>query len=368
MYRGDTVSVWQKAPGLILFPLLLSLFGLFFVYEASSVLGLEYYNDSFHFLKLQTVWIAAGFILMIVCAFIPYQMFFNLAVPLLMATLGLLVAVLIPGIGKVVNGARGWIDLGPFNLQPVEVAKFATIIYLAAWFVQKENKRFLSFFLLLCFMIFLIILQPDVGTAVIIFTLAVFIYFIAGKDWYKLLIFIPLGGAALFFLIKSAPYRLNRFLAFLDPQSDPLGVSYHINQILISFASGGLMGKGFGASRQKYLFLPEAHTDSIFAIIGEEFGFIGTSVFLFVFAGFLYMLYRVYTLTEEPFGKVLAGGIFIYFGLQMIVNLGGMVAIMPLTGVPLPFISYGGSHILPAFALIGIAINIFRHNAGKSSK
>ena len=284
---------------------------------------------------------------------------------MMLVTIGLLLAVLV--IGKEINGAKGWIDLGPFNLQPTEFAKLSIIIYLSSWFVQKENKRFISFFVLLSLLLFLIILQPDVGSAIVIFLLSSCIYFLAGKDWYKLLIFVPLGGLAFFMLIKAAPYRLNRLLAFMNPDQDPLGVSYHINQILISLASGGFFGKGFGASRQKFLFLPEAHTDSIFAIIGEEFGFVGASIIVIAFIALLYMLYKVYVTTTEPFGKLLSGGIFIYFALQALVNLGGMVALMPLTGVPLPFISYGGSHLIPSFALLGIVVNILRNQNTSSA-
>lgn len=346
---------------------MLSLFGLFFVFEASSVYGLNEFGDSFHFLRLQAIWLTIGSFLLLFFSFFNYKNLRYFAVPGLLATITLLILVLIPGIGSLINGARSWIDLGPFNLQPTELAKFTTIIYLATWFSQKENKRFFSFFLLLCFMLFLIILQPDIGSAIVIFSLAVMIYFLAGKDWYKLLVFVPLGVIVFYGLIKAAPYRFNRLVAFMNPQEDPLGVSYHINQILISLASGGIFGKGFGASRQKFLFLPEAHTDSIFAIIGEEVGFIGVAVLVFMFSMFIYMLYRVYFSTDDPFGRVLAGGIFIYFALQVIVNLGGMVALMPLTGVPLPFMSYGGSHLLPAFAMLGIAINIVRQSSVSSS-
>jgi cell division protein FtsW len=206
------------------------------------------------------------------------------------------------------------------------------------------------------------------ATAIVIFSLSTMIYFIAGKDLFKLLVFIPAGAAAFFFLIKAAPYRFNRLVAFMNPSADPLGVTYHINQILISLANGGMFGKGFGASRQKYLYLPEPHTDSIFAIIGEEFGFIGAAVLVIAFAMLVYMLYRVYEMAPDNYGKLLAGGIFVFFSLQTIVNLGGMVNIMPLTGVPLPFISYGGSHILISFVLMGIAINIARQGVKNPSK
>lgn len=337
--------------------------GLFFVYESSSVLSLDLFNDSFHFLKLQTIWITAGLLAMAFFSFFDYKKLYYLAFPAFLATGVLLILVLIPGIGTEVNGARSWIDLGFFNLQPTEIAKSAAILYFSAWFLHEDRKRFLAFMVVLCGVLGLVILQPDIGTATVLFMLSVLIYFIANKDWWKLLIFVPLGSAALYALILAAPYRYNRLVAFMDPQSDPMGNTYHINQILISLASGGIFGQGFGASRQKYLFLPEAHTDSVFAIIGEEFGFIGASVLVMVFAMFIYMLYRVYAQTDEKFGKILAGGIFIFFALQTIVNLGGMTALMPLTGVPLPFISYGGSHIIPSFALIGIAINIFRQNA-----
>ncbi len=302
---------------------------------------------------------------MLIFSFFDYRRLYGLAFPIFLVTGLLLIAVLIPGIGTEVNGARSWIDLGFFNLQPTEIAKSAAIIYFAAWFLHTDRRRFLAFSMILVVILGLVILQPDIGTATVLFMLSVLIYFLANRDWYKLILFVPLGIAALYALIVAAPYRYNRLIAFLDPQSDPMGNTYHINQILISLASGGMIGQGFGASRQKYLFLPEAHTDSVFAIIGEEFGFIGAGVMVIVFAMFIYMLYRVYSRTTEPFGKILAGGIFIFFALQSIVNLGGMTALMPLTGVPLPFISYGGSHIIPSFALIGIAINIFRQNAPK---
>lgn len=351
--------------GLFAIPVLLAVFGLFFVYEASSIMAIKTSGDSFYYLKLQSVWITAGFILMMIMAFFNYKNLYYLAMPLMLAALSLLVIVLIPGIGSIRGGARGWIDLGYFNLQPTEFAKIATIVYLASWFTRQENRRFSTFLILLSSMLGLIILQPDIGSAIVIFLLGVMIYFLAGKDIYKLLIFIPLGAAAFFVLIKAAPYRFNRLISFMDPSVDPLGISFHINQILISLANGNLFGKGFGASRQKYLFLPEAHTDSIFAIIGEEIGFLGACILIVVYVMFMYLLYRLHCSTTDRFGRVLTGGIFVYFGLQIIVNLGGMVALMPLTGVPLPFISYGGSHILMSFLLVGIALNVARQNSGK---
>jgi cell division protein FtsW len=273
-------------------------------------------------------------------------------------TIILLVAVLIPGIGQKANGARSWIDLGFFNLQPTEFAKLTTIIYLASWFSNKERKRFFSFLFLIGVILGLVMLQPDLGTATVIYSLAVIIYFLAGVDLHYLMALIPLSLVGFLGLVFMAPYRFRRLTAFLRPHEDPQGVSYHINQILISLSQGGVFGRGLGASRQKYLFLPEAHTDSIFAILGEEFGFIGSTLVIFAFFVLLYKLYSLYHNTGDRFGKLLVGGVFAFFGLQTIINLGGMVGLMPLTGVPLPFISYGGSHLLISFMLLGIALNV----------
>lgn len=341
---------------LVLLPVLLSAVGLFFVFEASSIWSLQQLGDSFYYLKLQLLWVSIGLAVMAILSHVDYRKLYVLSLPLMLVTIGLLILVLM--IGYTAGGAQSWIDLGFFNLQPTELAKFATIIYLASWFLVTDRKRFFSFLILLSILMLLILMQPDMGTAMIIFVLSVSIYFLAGKDIHYLLLFIPLSGMAFYFLIKTSPYRFQRLTSFLDPTSDPLGASYHINQILISISNGGLFGKGFGASRQKYLFLPEAHTDSIFAIIGEEFGFIGSFVLIFMYGLLLYVLYLAYAQTKERFGRLMIGGVFSFFALQIIINLGGMVNLMPLTGVTLPFISYGGSHIIPSFALIGIVINI----------
>jgi cell division protein FtsW len=266
--------------------------------------------------------------------------------------------VLIPGIGAKAGGARRWIDLGFFNIQPTELAKFSVIIYLSSWFIHKERKRFFSFLILIGFLMFLIILQPDMGTAIIVFLLSIIIYFLSGGSLVHLLLLVPFAAGAFMLLIKISPYRLNRLLAFFNPSLDPLGITYHLNQILISLSNGGLLGQGFGASRQKYLFLPEAHTDSIFAIMGEEFGFVGSCILIALYLVLIYKIYHVVRCAPDRYGKLLAGGIFAFFNLQIIINLAGVVNLFPLTGVPLPFLSYGGSNLLISFALIGILMNI----------
>lgn len=351
---------------LFFLPILLSVIGLFFVFEASSVRAFSEYGDSFRYLKLQSLWIVISICAMIFFSFFDYKKLYYLAFPLLAVILVMLVAVLIPGIGSQAGGARRWIDLGFFSLQPTEFAKMATIIYLSSWFVNYEKHRFFSFFLLLGFMMFLIILQPDMGTALILFCVSVVLYYLAGVQLYYLVFFLPLSFVAFLALVKVSPYRFKRILAFFNPALDPQGVTYHINQILISLTNGGLFGQGFGASRQKYLFLPEAHTDSIFAIIGEEVGFIG-SLLLIAALGFLvYQIYKVASRSHDRFGFLLAGGVFALFSLQIIINLSGMVNLLPLTGVPLPFISYGGSNLLTSFILIGIVLNIAKKNKIKT--
>jgi cell division protein FtsW len=360
-------SLLHGYKGLLILPIIIMCFGLFFVFEASSIRALQESGDSFRYLKLQIVWMIAGTTLMLFFSFFNYKKLYLLSLPMMMAAMFLLVIVLIPGIGQKINGARRWIDLGFFSLQPTEFAKLATIIYLSSWFTLRERKRFFSFLFLIGIMMFLILMQPDMGTAIIIFSLSVVIYFLAGNDIQYLFLLLPGSAVMGYVLIHLAPYRFKRLTAFLDPTQDPGGAGYHINQILISLSNGGFFGRGFGASRQKYLFLPEAHTDSIFAIMGEELGFIGGMILIFLYIVLIYKLYIVYRQTNDRFGKLLVGGVFAFFGLQSITNLAAMASLIPLTGVPLPFVSYGGSHIMTSFILMGIAVNIARHAKGEKT-
>ena len=205
-------------------------------------------------------------------------------------------------------------------------------------------------------------LQPDMGTTLIITGIFFTIYFLAGIEVTKLLLFLPFAGVGFYFLMHSSPYRLKRFLAFLNPELDPLGIGYHVNQILISLSAGGIFGRGFGGSRQKYQFLPEAHTDSIFAIIGEEVGFVGCIIIILIFSFLIIKIYQVAKNSKDRFGFLLSGGVFGLLIIQFVLNLGSIVALVPLTGVPLPFLSYGGSSLLIFFGLIGIVINIAKQS------
>ncbi len=339
-------------------PIILSFIGLFFIFEASSVRSFNEFGESFHYFKLQLLWIVLGISAMIFFSFFDYKKLYFFSLFLMLFTMFLMFIVLVPGIGQQAGGARRWIDFGIVNIQPTELAKLSVVIYLSSWFINREKKRFFSFLTLLSILMLLIILQPDMGTAIIVFCLSIIIYFFAGVQLSYLFLLLPASFGVGLLLVKISPYRFKRILAFFDPNLDPLGITYHINQILISLYSGGLMGLGFGASRQKYLYLPEAHTDSIFAIIGEEFGFIGGVLLIFGYIYLMYCIYKILTSITDRFGKLLAAGIFAFFNLQIIINLAGMVNLLPLTGVPLPFISYGGSNLLISFVFMGILINI----------
>jgi len=331
------------------------------IYEASNVVAYRDFGDKYYFIKEQAMWFLIGFIGLVVASFVNYKNYYQLSLPLLLVTIISLGAVFIPGVGIKALGASRWINLGNFNFQPSELAKLSIILYFSAWFSQKEKRRFLPFLLLILLVVGLVIIQPDLGTGLILAFIAVSLYFFSEAPLWNFILLIP--GIALtgLGLAISSPYRLQRLTTFLHPNIDPLGISYHIRQILISLGSGGLLGLGLGASRQKYQFLPEATTDSIFAIIGEDFGFIGSLLLLFLFIIFLYRLFRVTRKAPDRHAFLLGGGILMYFASQISINLGSMVAILPLTGVPLPFISYGGSNLIVSLTAVGIILNISRN-------
>ncbi len=367
MRRKTTHYSWNLGSWplpLITSVLLLSFIGIIFVFESSSIRALQETENSFYYLRLQLRWFFLGYSVLILTSFIPYKMLKLVAIPALVGILILLVAVLLPGIGQKIGGARRWIDLGFITIQPTEFAKLATILYLATWFTGKERKRFIPFLGFVGSLMMLILLQPDMGTAIIIFALSISLYFLAGQELRNLFLLLPVAIVVSIALIFIAPYRLQRLTAYLDPSKDPQGIGYHIQQINISLTEGGLFGRGFGASRQKYLYLPEAHTDSIFAIYSEEMGFAGGVFLIGLYTFFLLQIYRIYVFTDDRFAQLLAGGIFAFFGCQIMVNLGAMAGLLPLTGVPLPFISYGGSHLLTSCILIGILISIWRSTKG----
>ncbi|MBI4079208.1 MAG: putative lipid II flippase FtsW [Candidatus Levybacteria bacterium] len=338
----------------------LSGFGLLMIFEASSFVAFRDFSDKYYYIKDQSVWIVLGFIGLLFFSMFDYHKLYILALPLLLAALVLLILVFIPGIGVAALGARRWINLGFFVLQPAEFVKLALSIYLAAWFSSKEKGRLFAFLLLLGVVIALIMLEPDMGTAGIILAEAIVIYFVSGANILTFLLFFPIMGFLGYLLIILEPYRAARLNAFLTPQELLTSSSYHVKQILIALGMGGLTGVGLGNSLQKYAYLPENTTDSIFAIIAEELGFVGSSIVIFLLMVVVWRGLTIASHAKDQFGKLLAAGITTFLGVQTLINLGAQTVLFPVTGVPLPFISYGGSALIVDMCAIGVLLNIAR--------
>lgn len=336
----------------------LSFFGVLMVYDSSVAIAIRDFSNQYYYVTEQLKWLIIGFIGLIIASKVPYKIWYHVALPLLFGTLFLLLAVFIPRIGIQAMGAHRWINFGIFVLQPAELTKFSIIIYLSAWFSQPEKKRFLSFLLLMAMTVGLVLLEPDLGTAVIIMAIAFVLYFFSGAPVKHFLLMIPILIAGVLILALVAPYRVQRLTTFLNPQRDPLGSSYQIRQVLLGLGSGGWTGVGIGKSREKYEYLPEANTDSIFAIIGEEIGFIGASATILAFLFIIWRGFRIASRSPDSFARLLALGVSSWIAIQTIINLGAMVGLLPLTGVPLPFISYGGSNFIIALVAMGIVLNI----------
>lgn len=291
-----------------------------------------------------------------------YKKLYNLALPLLIIAIVLLFSVFLPGIGIAVLGAHRWINIGIGVLQPAEFVKLTLAIYLAAWFGTKEKGRFSAFLLLIGLVLGLVMLEPDMGTAIIILSEALLLYFLSGGSIIYFVGIVPVIAFVGFLLAIVSPYRAKRIETFLHPNDSLQNASYHVRQILIALGSGGITGVGLGNSLQKYAYLPENTTDSIFAIIAEEIGFIGALALIFVFFLFIWRGIFIALHAKDPFGKLLAGGIVAFLGMQIVINLAAQTALLPLTGVPLPFISYGGSSLVVDLCSVGILLNIARQS------
>lgn len=328
------------------------------IHNASSISALTDFDDKYYYVKEQAVWMVLGFVGLSVFSMFPYKKLYNFAIPLLVTSIVFLILVFIPGLGIHAYGANRWINFQFFVLQPAEFVKLSLAIYLAAWFSHREKGRLPSFLLLLGTVLGLIMLQPDMGTASIIAFEALVVYFLSGGQVRHFLYVLPVAGVIGGIMVLIAPYRLARLTAFLKVGSDLEGSSYHVKQILIALGSGGMFGLGIGNSLQKYAYLPESTTDSIFAIIGEELGFIGTLLIIVLLGIVVWRGFLIASRASDTFGKLLAGGIISFIGIQMILNLAAMTALVPLTGVPLPFISYGGSALIIDLCAIGILLNI----------
>lgn len=353
---------------------LMVIFGLIMVASASVVQSYEVAGSN-NFYLFRQIWFAIiGLILWWVLQKIDYHFFKRWATIFFGIGLILLIVVLIPGIGVTAGGAQRWIGFGSFTLQASEVIKFALIVYLAFWFEKKGRlitnfySTFLPFLVIIGVVSLLVIQEPDLGTAVLIALISGTMYMVAGATWGQLGSLFVMGSSLVIFLIYQAPYRIRRLLTFLNPGTDPLGAGYHVNQALLAIGSGGLFGLGYGYSRQKFSFLPEAASDSIFAVIGEELGLIG-AVF-FVLLPLAIIIWRGLDISRrapDMFGRLLALGITSWIGYQALINIGAVVGVFPLTGMPLPFISLGGSSLVIILAACGVLLNISKQTV-KTSK
>jgi cell division protein FtsW len=343
---------------------LLIAFGLVMIYSTSAVLAQERYGDALYFLKRQMLWAAIGLLALWGGRCVPYQVQQRLTMPVVFCTLVALVLVALPQFGTEVGGARRWLRLGPLTIQPSELAKYVLILYIARTLGRGQERlnRFAYGYLPNALMMVLFALfifsQPDLGTAMLLAATSGILLLIAGVPLpylgYTALAALPL----LYWGLVHVRFRFERLLVFLDPWADPLGRGYQSVQALLALGQGGLFGIGLGQSQQKLFYLPEAHTDFIFAVIGEELGFIGAMLLMGLFLILLWRILRIALSCHEPFGMYLAFGIFVLLALQITMNLGVVVGLLPTKGLPLPFISLGGSNLLVTLAAIGVVLNI----------
>lgn len=347
-------------------------FGLLMVYSSSFILSQERTGDGLAYIKKQLIFTIAGFIAMAAATRIPYRKWMDWSMPLLITAMVLLTAVLIPGIGARVGGAQRWIRLGFMNFQPAEFVKFALVVFVARQLSRKQDKlhKFsagvLANFLLPLPAMVLLLKQPDFGSVVMISITIFAMMYLAGVSLRYLLGSLSVAVAGGGLLIWFEPYRLARLMSFLDPWADPGGRGFQIIQSFVGLSHGGIFGVGLGNGKEKLFYLPEAHNDFIFAVIGEELGYIGVSAVIGVFLLFIYRglkgAMQALERTGDRFAFNLGVGITLILGLQAFVNMAVVLGLLPTKGLTLPFISYGGSAILIDLFAVGILLNLTRRN------
>jgi len=334
--------------------------------SASWPTAFDKFHDGYYLVKHQVIFgLLPGIVFAIIALKIPYSFYRQYAGLMLLISIGLLVLVFVPGLSADFGSAKSWITLGSFSIQPSEIVKLTFLIYLAAWMEKRSkedlhsvNTGLIPFMTILGVVMFLLILEPDTGSMAIIVAMSLAVYFAAGAPLRYFFLFGGVGAGLFWLLIKLSPYRAARFTTFLHPELDPQGIGYHINQALLAIGSGGIFGRGYGHSVQKFQYLPEVEGDSIFAVAGEELGFILTLAFLFMYVAFLWRGLTIADRAPDAFGRYLAVGIVSWIGIQAFVNIGAMVGVLPITGVPLPFVSYGGTSLAVCLTAAGILLNI----------
>lgn len=342
-------------------------FGLIMIASAGIAYSRTRFGDSYFFFKRQLLGVSIGLAVLYLTQRINYKFWKKVSFPMFIAGVALLILVFIPGIGSKIYGASRWIQVGAFSFQPSEMLKLSLIIYLAAW-LESRGERLKDFFeglvpflTIIAIVSFLLVKQPDVGTLGVIILIAISVFFVSGSKISHMFLMGVGGLTALYVLIKTESYRMNRLLVFLHPELDPRGIGYQINQALLAIGSGGVLGVGLGKSMQKFNYLPEPVGDSIFAIIGEELGMIGCLVLIALFVVVAMRGLKIAKNAPDVFAKLTAVGITAWIFFQAFINISAITGLIPLTGIPLPFISYGGTSVIFLMAGIGILLNISKH-------
>jgi cell division protein FtsW len=356
---------------ILLLAVALTCFGVVMVYSSSSIMAAKKYGDGFYFLKRQGLFAVLGCGVMALFMYLDYHRLRRLAVPFFLFCGLLLVAVLIPGIGSHAGGAARWIRLPGFSVQPAELAKLGMIIYMAHSLAKKRDKirsfklGFTPYMLVLALLLVLLLLQPDLGSALTLGAVAMIMLLVAGTRLSYLASVVILALPFLYFLVMSVDYRRRRILSFLNPWEDPSNSGFQIIQSWIAFGTGGLIGNGLGEGKQKLFFLPEAHTDFIFSVVGEELGFLGVLVVAAMLLLLVMRGIRAALNAPDDFGRFLAFGITLLLGLEAFTNMAVVMGMLPTKGLALPFLSYGGTSLLTTLMAVGILLNVSSQGPGE---
>ncbi len=367
--RRQTVQTVEANPNRRFFfitTVLLSCIGLFFVFEASVAESQLLVGQPYHFVGQQLQWFVLGMLIVGLLQFVPI-LFWQRIAPLLYAVgLLLLCLVFVPGIGVSLNGARRWIDVGFTALQPIEAMKLGVVAYFAQW--MSRTQKIASFLFFSGLPLLLVLLQPDLGSCLVLAVISFGLYFVSGSRISHLSLIGAVGIGLILLAIVVSPYRMRRAVTFLNPESDPQGASFHIRQITLALGSGGWFGRGLGNSQQKYAYIPEASSDSIFAIVAEEIGLVGSLGIISLFLLHLWFAYRIAARqVQGSFAALFAYGLMLWLAAQLMLNLSAVVALVPLTGVPLPYFSHGGSALVMVLIASGLLLRLGKEEPDSSS-
>ena len=371
--RTNRTSSFRLDFVLLSVTLFLTAAGLLAVFSSSAAESIKFGNP-FYFLSRQIIFTLIGFAALTVGALVDFNIYKKWAGLILAFSVLSLLLLFVPFLGKSVGGAVRWIDLGFVQFQPSEFVKFALVVYLASALSNKGEtikELFKGLFPLLGIVLVVCVLimkQPDLGSVLVIYGTALCMFFLAGASLIHLGVLAALSVCAILLISVLEPYRMARLLAFMHPGSDPKGIGYHITQSLIAVGSGGIFGMGIGLSRQKFFYLPQPHTDFIFAVVSEEIGLIGDGILIAAFLLLVFWCFRIGVQCKDRYGYLLACGFAVSICLQVAINMGVVIGLIPTTGIPLPFISYGGTSLVFTLFSVGVIMNISSNNANNGQK